>query len=113
MYREPTLEEQEKILDSIAQRAVDIEMVAPVLLLLDMIKPLGSLGGQFGQIMVVPFLPMNEEEISLLIDTLGKTENIERLIQKIEFLEKNKKIEETDKSPSLIDRIKNRLKKKG
>lgn len=120
MYREPTQNEEEEILDKIAEYVVKTEMVSPSILILHMLRPLGTLGGEFGQILIVPFLPFNEEEISRLIDTLGKTHNIEKLIDKIELLDSQKREEreKDNKSENIITKFRKKIsslvyKKKG
>ena len=120
MYREPTQEEEEEVLNKIAEYIVKTEMVSPSILMLHMLRPLGTLGGEFGQMLIVPFLPFNEEEISIIIDTLGKTHNIEKLMDKIELLDSQKREERkiNHKSENIITKFKKKIrslvyKKKG
>lgn len=111
MYREPTKDEEEEILNKIAKYILKTEMVSPSILILHMLRPLGTLGGEFGQILIVPFLPFNEEEISMLIDTLGKTHNIEKLIEKIELLDSQKREERkmNNKSENIITKFRKKI----
>ena len=109
MFETPREEEAEELLDKTAKHIVKMKMESPAILFLDMVKPLGDLSGQFGQIFIVPFLPFNEEEISRIIDVLGNTNNIEKLIRKIEkLIMENKEKEERDRK-NLFDKIKERI----
>lgn len=89
---ELTPQQEEELIENLAQFIVKRKMETPAILFLETLKPLSFVGSTFAMIYVVPFLDiygMNINQYALLFQ---KRENVERLLQRIEAL-----IEESDR----------------
>jgi hypothetical protein len=110
VHNEVTPEKEKKITDKTAQLLVKLGMAAPAILFLQTFKSLAWLSGQFARIFVEPYLSFYEKEASEVIEVLGKVENIEALIAKIDELEKRTQEQKVKRksegeSASLRDRM--------
>lgn len=84
MYKEITPEREEEVLSRLAQLIVSHRLGTLAILFLQTYKPLAWLGGTYVLMYIAPFLPFFEREGEELTQVLGKIENIEVLITKIE-----------------------------
>lgn len=81
-------EEEEKLIEEIAQYIHSKRLEMPAILFLESSKPLSSIGGTMGRMFVFPFLPILGDQGDLygqkMIKLIENRDNIEKLIQKIE-----------------------------
>ena len=93
MYNEKVSpEEEEEIIEKTANIIHKYGLDLTAILALESTKPLSSVGGQMGRIFLTPFMPVlgdtfNELGNKLII-VFEKKENVEKLIKKLEYLEK-------------------------
>lgn len=78
-------------MNEIAHFLTRLGLAAPSVLFLHAFKSLAWIGGSYALIFIAPFLPFYEERGSEIIQSLGKIENVEMLIAKIEEIEKSKR----------------------
>ena len=111
-------QEEEKKIGELAKKIIDHDMASAALLFLDMSKPLAHMGGQFARMLLIPYLGMlgdnSEVTVNEYIAILEKTENVERLIMKVEELEKEIRATKNSEknNPSVFQKLKSRLRKK-
>ncbi|RJS88792.1 hypothetical protein CW700_06710 [Candidatus Bathyarchaeota archaeon] len=87
----PDISEKElELIEKIARWIVDKDLEGPAVMILQTIKPLSNIGGDLGLFYLAPFLPFLEDKGYRFLETFGKMENIERLIRRIEWLNKEK-----------------------
>jgi len=110
MSNELTSERENELIDKMAHFIVKNEMSAPVILFLYTFRSLANLGGTFALLFIEPFLPFFEKEGHEYIEILGKTENIEILVTKIEKLIEKKR--ENKKELSYWSKIKEEVNKR-
>ena len=105
---EVTLEEQEEMIQKIAQTIHKYGMDVAAILMIESFTPLTFIGAQMGRLFLSPFFPALGDGIEMkgeqFLQILEKRENVRKLLQYIEILaqegeekkkaEKAKKIEE-------------------
>ncbi|UCH02061.1 MAG: hypothetical protein JSV20_09685 [Candidatus Bathyarchaeota archaeon] len=87
---EPTPEEEEKIIEKVAQFVVDRGLKLPAGILLTGFLPYSFIGGQLGRFFLSPYLYALGnfgESGSRLMATFEKRENVKKLQERIEQLE--------------------------
>ena len=92
LWDEPSPDESEDIIKRFAKSIYKYEMVLVAILFLESIKPIASVGGQFARYMVAPFIPFIGEESIPYLATFQDKDNVEKLIQEIERLNKQNEI---------------------
>lgn len=97
MYESPaeielTPQQEEELIEKLAQFIVEHKMETPAILFLETLKPLSFVGSTFAMVYVTPFLDIYGLNINRYAMLFQKRENVERLLQRIEAL-----IEESDR----------------
>lgn len=97
LLQDISLEKQEKLLDGIAQKVVKMGFVTPVIMFLEMNKPVNFLGSQlmlFLEPLADPMMRMmfNYQDYHALTMMLEKRGNVEKLIRKIELFDQEDRI---------------------
>jgi len=103
MFREPSENEEEELINKVSKYIVKRGLVAPTLLFATTFRSLSSIGGQFGRLFVAPFIPIYEQEVYQVFQVFGKFGNVEKLLDRIELDDENerrKKDEKKKKSDS-------------
>ena len=82
-----TPQQRDELLDGIARRVVEWHMETPVVLFLEMHRPLSFIAGQ-SLLVAIPFLGalFDARQLSRLAALLQSSDNIDRLIERIEAL---------------------------
>ena len=88
---EPNESEEKEIIEKTAAKIANSEWSNLIMLLLRTGKPLFYIGGELATFFLSPLLIMFEDKGFKFINTLEKRENIEKLIARIEELEKETK----------------------
>lgn len=89
---ELTPQQEEELIEKLAQFIVKRKMETPAILFLETLKPLSFVGSTLTMIYVAPFLDIYGMNINQYTMLFQKRENVERLLQRIEAL-----IEESDR----------------
>lgn len=93
-------EEEERIINDIADRIHELGLETAAILFLETSKPLASIGGTVSRVFLWPFLPVFGEEADVygqkFIEVFQRRKNVERLIQRVEELRGKKKEEARD-----------------
>ncbi|MCJ7638200.1 MAG: hypothetical protein MUO21_11985 [Nitrososphaeraceae archaeon] len=98
-----TPEEEERIIQKIAEKILSLQMETIAILLLESSKPLVWIGGELGRFLISPFVPAISEDLGIKTEKLFRIfeqrPNVERLIKKIEtmIIENEKKKKEIKK----------------
>jgi hypothetical protein len=83
-------EEEEEIIENIAQQIHELKMEEAAILFLETHKPLAYIGGEFATIFLSPYLPMLGRQMGMrgekIIRIFRKQENVEKLVQRLEEL---------------------------
>ena len=95
MWEDPSDEKETEIIKNTAETIYKYDMDLVAILILESIKPLASVGGQFARYVVAPFIPFIGDNSSPFFATFQNKNNVERLIQTLE--EKGRKDEEEKK----------------
>ena len=95
MWEDPSEEKETEIIKKTAETIYKYDMDLVAILILESIKPLASVGGQFARFVVAPFIPFIGDNSSPFFATFQDKNNVERLIQTLE--EKGRKDEEEKK----------------
>lgn len=81
-------EEEEEIIQKIAEAILRNKMVLPAILLLETSKPVAYIGSQMGRFFISPFLMVLGDDLFMksekFMSTFEKRDNIERLIRLLE-----------------------------
>lgn len=93
LWDEPSSEEEEEIIKRFAETIYKYDMDLVAILFLESIKPIASIGGQITRYMVAPFIPFLGEKSMPYLATFQNKENLEKLIQELERLSKQEKME--------------------
>jgi len=88
--KDETNEYEGKIIEKTVELITRFDMEGPAVFMLEAIKPLVFVGGQFARFFLAPFLPIFGETSDDVIATLEREDNIEKIIQMIEKKEKEK-----------------------
>jgi hypothetical protein len=83
-YSKLTAEQEGNLIDSLADWVVKHKLETPSILFLEAIKPVSYIGSQLGLLFVAPFLELFNIEGYKYSALFEKTENVERLLKKIE-----------------------------
>lgn len=103
-------DKERELIEKVAKKIVDSDTEFFALMLLQTIKPVAWIAGELGFFYLAPFLPLLEDKGYDFLDTFEKRKNIERLIKRVEQLNKEKEREKKKiKEPNLWDRIKKKL----
>ena len=102
---EVTPEEQEEMIQKIAQTIHKYGMDVAAILMIESVRPLTFIGAQMGRLFLSPLLPAISEDVGIsgekFFQIMEKRENVEKLIQAIEKLtqekEERKKAEKAKK----------------
>jgi len=85
--KESELSDKEReLIDKAARWIADSGLQAPIMMLMQTIKPLSTIGGELGYFFLAPFLPLLDEKGYEFLDTFEKRENIERVMRRVEKL---------------------------
>ena len=84
MFEEPTPEEEEEIIRSVAEHIFRNDMDLVAILFLESFKPLASVYGPMARFMVGPFLPVYGDEAMRYIAVFQDKQNLEKLIGLLE-----------------------------
>jgi hypothetical protein len=93
MFEEPTPEEEDEIIRSVAEHIYRNGMDLVAILFLESFKPLASVYGPMARFMVGPFLPVYSDEAMKYMAVFQNKENLEKLISLLE----EKSREDTEK----------------
>lgn len=94
MFREieVTPEEEEEMINKIAEKVHNYGMDVAAILFIESVKPLAYIGGQMGRVFVSPFLPALGDSISTggekFLTIFEKRDNVEKLLKRIEEISK-------------------------
>jgi hypothetical protein len=83
-YSKLTTDQEGYLIDSLADWVVKHKLETPSILFLEAIKPVSYIGSQLGLLFVAPFLELFNIEGYKYSALFEKTENVEKLLKKIE-----------------------------
>lgn len=83
-YSKLTDEQELNMINSMAEWVIKHKLETPSILFLEAIKPVSYIGSQLGLLFVAPFLELFNIEGYKYSALFEKTENVERLLKKIE-----------------------------
>jgi len=89
-WNESTPEEKEEMIQRIADEIQKFGLEVPAILLLDMMKPLGTILSNFGRFSFGLFMPLIGHGGETFIDLFESEEDVEKLLQLIEKSTKKK-----------------------
>lgn len=93
-FDEITEEEEEEILEKIAERIHQHGMEVPAIMLLESSKPVSYIGTQLSRLYLAPIMPLLREDLGIpaekILQVFEKRSNIEKLIDMIEEKTKEK-----------------------
>lgn len=100
IWRDATPEEEEELLKKAEEMIEQYQMEPLALIMLETIKPLVYVGGEFGRFFIAPLLPFLDHKADAFIQTFEQRRNIDKLITAIEvkMKEKEKKKREEKKN---------------
>ena len=91
-YEDVTKEEEEKIIQEVAEKIHKYKMEAPAIMFLETSEPIAFIGGELGRYYLMPILPALQESLGLTADRIlqvfEKRENVEKLVKLLEKSEK-------------------------
>lgn len=96
-WKEPLSEaRKQEIIDALAQQVVQRGLSAPAVLFLELHKPFAFIGSQAG-VVFAPFLApfLGFERVDIYTQLLSERENWDRLIERIEELSEERKMQAT------------------
>lgn len=107
-------EEEEELIEKVAEKIHEYEMETPAILYLESFKPLAYIGGQMGRLFVSPYLPALSKELGIkgekILRVFEKRENVEKLIELLEEKSKEdrekEEIDVKEKLDNIISKIK-------
>lgn len=102
-YQEVPPEEVETAIDEVAKKIVEYEMDLPATFFLGAFWPMSYICGQLIRVILSPYAAIFGRSFDKTISIFEKSENIKKLIQRINVLEEIKREEE---KKNKIDRIK-------
>ncbi|MBD3207757.1 hypothetical protein GF319_15615 [Candidatus Bathyarchaeota archaeon] len=98
-YEEITPEEENELIEQVAEKIHEYKMETVAILTLESVKPLAYVGGEMSRVFLAPFLPILGREFNDMgekyITVFEERDNIEKLIQLLE--QKVKEEEEENK----------------
>ncbi len=88
---EVTSEDEDEMIEKIAQKIHDSGMNMAAILMIESFKPMSYIGAQMGRFFISPFLPVFGENIGIggekILQIFEKQENLEKLVKAVEALE--------------------------
>lgn len=84
MWEDPSEDKETEIINKTAETIYKYDMDLVAILILESIKPLASVGGQFARYVVAPFIPFIGDKGSPFFATFQNKNNVERLILTLE-----------------------------
>jgi len=90
-YKELTPEEEEKVIQKLAQKIFEIGMADTTVVLLESVRPLWRTGTQLGRVFLTPFLPILGDRGDAYFSTFDKRQNVDRLIRLLETLSEDRR----------------------
>lgn len=114
IWRDATPEEEEELLKKAEDLIEQYKMEPLALLLLETMKPLVYVGGEFGRFFIAPLLPFLDHKPDAIIQTFQQRKNIDKLLLKIEgkMKEKGRKKREERKEIKMEEKGKGAKKRK-
>lgn len=114
IWRDATPEEEEELLKKAEDLIEQYKMEPVALLLLETIKPLVYVGGEFGRFFIAPLLPFLDHKPDAIIQTFQQRKNIDKLLLKIEekIKEKGRKKRKERKELKMEEKRKGAKKRK-
>ena len=89
---EVTSEDEDEMIEKIAQKIHESGMNMAAILMIESFKPMSYIGAQIGRFFISPFLPVFGENIGIsgekLLQIFEKQENLEKLVKAVEALER-------------------------
>lgn len=96
MFSKITSEDENEVIEKLANFIVKKGMEIPATMFLEIFKPMAFVGTQMGLVGLFPILALMGESGFKFLRVLEKPENLERVLKRIEELvEKRKKIKRT------------------
>ena len=89
---ELTPDQEEELIENLAQLIMKHKMETPAILFLETLKPVSFVGSTFAMMYVAPFLDIYGVNVNKYALLFQRRDNVERLLQRIEAL-----IEESDR----------------
>ena len=90
IWKEATPEEEDELLKKAEEVIEKYKMEPLALIILETIKPLVYVGGEFSRFFIAPLLPFLNHEADAVIQTFEQRKNINKLISSIENKMKEK-----------------------
>jgi hypothetical protein len=88
---EVTSEDEDEMIEKIAQKIHESGMNMAAILMIESFKPMSYIGAQMGRFFISPFLPVFGENIGIggekILQIFEKQENLEKLVKAVEALE--------------------------
>lgn len=104
-----TEEEEEELIEKVAEKIREYRMETPAILYLESFKPLTYIGGQMGRLFISPYLPALSEELEMqgekILRVFEKRENVEKLIELLEEKSREESDEEKFDAEKKINEI--------
>lgn len=95
IWKEVKPEEEDKLIEDVAELISNHELETMSLLVLNTIKPLVYVGGELGRFFIAPLLPFLNHKADAVIYTFEQRKNIDKLIN---MIERKLKEEDTNKN---------------
>lgn len=87
-YEEITPEEENELIEQVAEKIHEYKMETVAILTLESVKPLAYVGGEMSRVFLAPFLPVLGRDLNEMgekyITVFEERDNIEKLIQLLE-----------------------------
>lgn len=81
---------EKELIDKVATKIVDSNLEPFAQLLLQTMKPLFFVGGEIAKLYLTPYLLLLDEKSFDFLDTFEKRENVDTLLDRINYLTKKK-----------------------
>jgi len=111
-YEEITSEEENELIEQVAEKIHEYKMETVAILTLESVKPLAYVGGEMSRVFLAPFLPVLGRDLNEMgekyITVFEERENIEKLIQ---LLEQKVKEEEAENKRKKQERAEKKAEK--
>lgn len=101
IWRDATPEEEEELLKKAEEMIEQYQMEPLALIMLETIKPLVYVGGEFGRFFIAPLLPFLDHKADAFIQTFEQRRNIDKLITAIEVKMKEKENKKREEKKNL------------
>ena len=111
-YEEITSEEENELIEQVAEKIHEYKMETVAILTLESVKPLAYVGGEMSRVFLAPFLPVLGRDLNEMgekyITVFEERDNIEKLIQ---LLEQKVKEEEAENKRKKQERAEKKAEK--